>query len=321
MRIITVKGIARTEKIGKVAITIRSFDLQSPSMEKLRKNCDVVYINSTGHRLSENELCSILHDVEGVIAGTEEITEVVMRESGKLKVISRVGVGLDSIDLEYAKKQHILVKNTPESPAISVAEHTVALIFSLIKNIPQYNFQVRNSDFTVRPASNLCAKKVGIIGLGRIGSRVATILECTGCKILFFDPFVKSDMPTSWNRMDTLEALMADSDIVTIHSTAYPSEKPLIEEKLLSHAKKGIIIINTARGSLIDEHALITSLENGQVAAAGFDVFSVEPYKGDLLKFSQVIVTPHVGSNTIEARMQMEEEAVNNLIKGLKVRS
>ncbi|MCX5856263.1 MAG: NAD(P)-binding domain-containing protein, partial [Deltaproteobacteria bacterium] len=210
---------------------------------------------------------------------------------------------------------------TPNSPVQSVAEHTVALIFSLLKNIPQYNFQVRNSDFTLRPASNLYAKKVGIIGLGRIGSRVATILECTGCKIQFFDPFTKSYIPSSWNRMDALEALMADSDIITIHSTASPSGKPLIEEKLLSHAKKGIIIINTARGSLIDENALITSLESGQVAGAGLDVFSVEPYKGDLLKFSQVIVTPHVASNTIEARMQMEDEAVNNLIEGLKVRS
>jgi len=289
-------------------------------MEKLRKNCDIVYINTTGQRLSEDELCSILQNVDGVIAGTEKFTEHMMRESGTLKVISRVGVGLDSINLDAAKMHQILVKNTPESPAISVAEHTVALIFSLLKNIPLYNFNLRNGDFSLRPASTLYGKKVGIIGLGRVGSRVATILECCGCRIYFFDPFIKSDTPDSWNRMDTLEALMAESDIITIHSTASPLGKPLIEEKLLSHAKKGIIIINTARGSLIDEHALFSSLASGKVAAAGLDVFAVEPYNGELLKFSQVIVTPHVASNTSEARMQMEEEAVNNLINGLKVR-
>lgn len=304
-----------------VAITIRSFNLSSTAIEKLKENCTISFINKTGARLSETDLINALENVQGVIAGTETLSRSVIDQCSSLKMISRVGVGTDSIDLAAARDRGIQIVTTPNSPVQSVAEHTVALIFSLLKNIPQYNFQVRNSDFTLRPASNLYAKKVGIIGLGRIGSRVATILECTGCKIQFFDPFTKSYIPSSWNRMDALEALMADSDIITIHSTASPSGKPLIEEKLLSHAKKGIIIINTARGSLIDENALITSLESGQVAGAGLDVFSVEPYKGDLLKFSQVIVTPHVASNTIEARMQMEDEAVNNLIEGLKVRS
>ncbi len=289
-------------------------------MEKLRKNCDVVYINSTGQRLSENKLCSVLHNVDGVIAGTEKFTGTVMSESGNLKVISRVGAGLDSIDLDAAKKYQILVKNTPESPAVSVAEHTVALIFSLLKNIPQYNEKLRHRDYSLQPSFLLSGKKVGIIGIGRIGSKVAAMLACIGCKILFYDPYVTTGIPPSWIRMNTLEALVADSDIVTIHSTASPSGKPLIEEKLLSHAKKGMIIINTARGSLIDEHALSASLESGQVTGAALDVFSAEPYTGELLKFSQVIVTPHVASNTTEARMQMEEEAVNNLIEGLKVR-
>ena len=321
MSLISVKNNAGKEKISKVAITIRSFDLNSPAMDTLRKTCDVIYINSTGLRLSESELCSILREVEGVIAGTEKITDDVMRSSGSLKVISRVGVGLDSIDLVSAKMHHILVKNTPESPVISVAEHTVALMFSLLKNIPQYNEKIHQKDYTLQPNSLLYEKKVGIIGLGRIGSKVATYLSCMGCKIQFFDPFVMSGIPTSWVRMDSLESLMANSDIVTIHSTASPLGKPLIEEKLLSHAKKGIIIINTARGSLIDEHALITSLENGWVSAAGLDVFSSEPYEGDLLKYPQVIVTPHVASNTIETRRQMELEAVKNLIMGLRERS
>lgn len=321
MIFININNNTRRKNISKVAITIRSFDLNSPAMNILRKTCNIVYINSTGQRLSDSELRLILHDVDGVIAGTEKITDSVIRASNRLKVISRVGVGLDSIDLESAKKHHILVKNTPESPVISVAEHTVAFIFSILKNISQYNEKVHHKNYTIQPASLLHEKKVGIIGLGRIGSKVAKILDCIGCKIQFYDPFIMSDIPVSWVRMNSLESLMANSDIVTIHSTATPLGKPLIEEKLLSYAKKGLIIINTARGSLIDEHALIASLENGQVAAAGLDVFPFEPYDGDLLKYPQVIVTPHVASNTIETRRQMELEAVKNLITGLRERS
>jgi len=307
------------KNLPPVAITIRSFDLSGPALKKLKENFTLSFINKTGARLSETDLIKVLENVQGVIAGTEIFSHNVINQCSSLKVISRIGVGTDSIDLATARDRGIQILTTPNSPIQSVAEHTVALIFSLLKNIPLYNFNLRNGDFSLHPGFTLYGKKVGIIGLGRVGSRVATILECCGCIIHFFDPFIKKNIPHSWKRMDTLEALMADSDIITIHSTASPLGQPLIEEKLLSNAKKGIIIINTARGSLIDEHALITSLESGKVAAAGLDVFAVEPYNGELLKFSQVIVTPHVASNTIEARMQMEEEAVNNLIEGLKV--
>jgi D-3-phosphoglycerate dehydrogenase len=319
--IITVSDTGHGKKMGRVAISIRSFDLQSPAMETLRKKCEVAYINSTGKRLSEPELRSILSNVDGVIAGTEKISESVMKSAPRLKVISRVGVGLDSIDMDAAEKYHILVKNTPEAPALSVAEHTLGLIFSILKNIPRYNEQVHSGDYSLCPGSLLLRKKVGIIGLGRIGVRVARMLECMGCSIFFFDPFIYQDFPASWKKMDTLESLMENSDIVSLHSGPPADSKPIIEEKLLSHAKKGLIIINTARGTLLDEQALINCLENGRVAAAGLDVFSFEPYDGNLLKYPQVIVTPHVASNTIEARTQMEREAVDNLIEGLKGRS
>lgn len=307
-----------SEKIGKVAITIRSFDLYGPAMEVLKKNCEVISINTTGQRLSERELVKLLRDADGVIAGTEKISDEVIRSSRRLKVISRVGVGLDSVDLDSAKLHGIYVKNTPESPVISVAEHTIGLILSVLKNIPQYNERMRRMDYALIPATLLHGRDIGIIGIGRIGSKVATILGCMGCRIRFYDPFVTSETPPSWIRTGSLESLMADSDIVTLHTTALPLGKPILEEKLLSHAKRGIIIINTARGSVIDERALVSALETGHVAAAALDVFSFEPYDGDLLKYPQVIVTPHVASNTIEARRQMEFEAVMNVISGLR---
>ena len=304
----------------KIAITIRSFDLDGSAMQRLREHCDVVYVNTTSGRLSEKDLGKILAGADGVIAGTEKITGPVMEQAGTLRVISRVGVGLDSIDLEAAKQRGIVVKNTPEAPAVPVAEHTVALIFALLKNIPLYNARMRSGDFSILPASTLQGKTVGIVGIGRIGSGVGRLLECAGCRIRFYDPFVKPGFPASWERAATPEELVAGADILTIHTGPLPSGKPLIEEKLLSRAKKGIIIINTARGSLFDEAALCAALESGRIAGAALDVFSVEPYTGGLLRFPQVIVTPHVASNTREARLQMEEEAVSNLIEALDVK-
>jgi len=309
------------KKLGRVAITIRSFSQKSPALTNLENHCRITFINTSGRRLSEDEIISAIRDADGILAGTEKISRHIMDMSPQLKVISRVGVGLDTIDLEAAQDHQILVRNTPEAPAIAVAEHTIALIFASLKHIPRYNTQMRQGDFSTMLGANLFGKKVGIIGMGRIGSRVATILENAGGKIWYFDPVAKNGLPDSWSRCDSLESLVADVDILSLHSPPLADKKPIIEEKLLSHAKKGMIIINTARGSLIDEAALTKALESGLVAGAALDVFSEEPYSGGLLKFPQVIVTPHVASNTHETRSQMEIEAVNNLIEGMRRRS
>ena len=301
-----------------VAITIRSFGLNLENHQDLQENCAIQYHNTTGKRLTESELSRILPEIEGVIAGTEPFSRQVIESATSLRVISRVGVGLDSIDLEAAKIRGIVIKNTPEAPVQAVAEHTLALILDLLKKITQYNNNIHQGDFHVETGQMLAGKQIGIIGLGRIGTRVATLTSAFGCKIAFFDPFRKTGLPDTWHACSSVEQLIETSDIITLHMTPQNSERPLLDKDSLSMVKKGVIIINTARGSLIDETALIQVISSGQVAAAGLDVFPNEPYTGKLLDFPQVVMTPHVASNTNESRQQMEIEAIRNMIEVLE---
>ena len=169
----------------KIAITIRSFDEHGNAFVALQEHFDIAYVNRTGERLTEDELCRILSGIEGVIAGTEPFTERVMDASPGLRVISRVGIGLDSIDLKAAKSRNVLIKNTPDAPTLSVAEHTIALVFSVLKKIPQYNSQMRKGNYSIELSSLLSGKKIGIVGLGRVGYHVAELAATLGCQIYY----------------------------------------------------------------------------------------------------------------------------------------
>jgi len=304
----------------KAAITVRSFGLNIFEKKEFTENFEIIYINKTGRRLSESELSHVLKGVEGVIAGTEPFTKEVIESLSDLKVISRVGVGVDSIDLETARKHGIKIMNTPEAPVQAVAEHTLALILDLLKHIATYNKKMRAKDYSIEPGQLLSGKQIGIVGLGRIGYRVAMLLDAFGCKINYYDPWVKGDIPDHWKSESNFEQLLMKTDIISLHLPEQVNGKPILNEVSLSLIKKGAILINTSRGSLIDEEALIKALLSGQVGAAGLDVVSKEPYSGKLLEFPQVVMTPHVASNTNESRQQMEIEAVNNMIEVLGVK-
>lgn len=301
-------------KRPSVAITIRSFDQYGRAMKKLNDEFEIVYINSTGLRLSENDLMSAIRNAEYVIAGTEIFSKKVLEESINIRVISRVGVGIDNIDITTAEKHRIHILNTPEAPGFAVAEHTLALLLTILKNIPKYNNQMRSGNSAVEPGLMLSGKTVGIVGLGRIGYRVATMLAALGCTIYYYDPYIRSSPPTEWFSVSSLENLVSYVEVVSLHSAPQKKGTAIFDSRIFAQCKKGIIIINTARGSLIDERALADALDAGIVAAAGLDVFPMEPYNGKLLKYHQVIVTPHVASNTIESRQQMEMEAVEHIV-------
>ncbi|ETA67455.1 phosphoglycerate dehydrogenase-like oxidoreductase [Methanolobus tindarius DSM 2278] len=303
---------------AKIAITIRSFSSIDLLSELLKNHGEVKYINTSGKRLGEDELCHILEDFDGVIAGTEKFSSKVLESSPKLRVISRVGVGVDSIDQEAAKKQGISILNTPEAPALAVAEHTLALTFAVIKRIATYNENMRDNNFTIESGLLLAGKTVGVIGLGRVGRRVAEMFEMLGCNILFYDPFLPVNFISNWKRVDSLDYVLKKADIITLHVPPQSDGKPLIGSNELNVCKSGMVLINTSRGSLVDENALAKAIESGVVWGAGLDVFPVEPYSGKLLDFPQVVATPHVASNTIESRQQMEKEAINNLLAKLR---
>jgi D-3-phosphoglycerate dehydrogenase / 2-oxoglutarate reductase len=302
-----------SEKI-KTAITIRSFDLKSEAFATLSSKTAIVYTNTSGKRLAEKDLCAAIKEAECVIAGTEVFSAAVLSSARHLKVISRVGIGLDNIDLEYAHQRGITVLNTPHAPVAAVAEHTVALILSLFKNVPQYYQRIHQGDYSIQQGSMVRGKNLGIIGLGKIGRAVATLAENMGLKIMYFDPWAQDPIPAAWERKTDLNDLLHDADIISLHAPPQSQNRPVLDANAFSVCKKGVVIINTARASLVDENALVDSLDQGIVAAAGLDVVSTEPYRGALLNYPQIIITPHVASNTVESRQQMEIEAVENML-------
>lgn len=301
----------------KIAITIRSFGSDPSITDLLKRHCTLAYQNTSGTRMGEDDLIRELPGVSGVIAGTERFSSRVISAAENLRVISRVGVGTDSIDREAAAKRGITIYTTSAATVQPVAEHTTALILSIMKRIPEYQKTLREGDQSIRQGSLLSGKCVGIVGLGKIGSRVGELLSCMGCRICYYDPFSTTNPHPAWTRMKTLGDLLAKAEIITLHAPAQKDNAPIMNEEAFNQCRHGVLVINTARGSLVDETALYKALKTGRVAGAGLDVASREPYDGPLLGFPQVIVTPHVATNTVESRREMEMEAVNNLIKGL----
>jgi len=301
-----------------LAITIRSFTLDEAVKERLGSFFSIDYVNTSGNRLSEADLVEIVRNADAVIAGTEQYSQKVINAAPGLKVISRVGVGLDSIDLDAASGRGIQVLITAASTVQPVAEHTLAHIFCLAKRIAEYHDAARKNDHGIKEASIIHGKKAGIVGLGRIGSRVGELLSCLGCSIIFFDPFVNESPDPRWKKAESLEQLISSADIITLHVPARKGQAPLLDREAFNQCRKGVIIVNTARGLLVDELALCDALSRGKVAGAGLDVTIKEPYSGPLTAFPQVIITPHVASNTIESRRTMEHEAVENLIRVIK---
>ena len=302
----------------KVAITIRSFDTNSDKYQTLKDFFDIVYINNSRHRLSEDEIISAIKSADAVIAGTEKYSEKVIKSTDTLKAISRVGVGLDSIDLECASKHNIKVYNTPNAPTVAVAEHTVALLLAVCKNLVYYNKNADALNGKTISGMLLNGKNVGIIGLGRIGFKVATYLCALGCNIGFYDPYIQGKIiPEDWARYSTIDELLEVSDIVTLHMPPASDGKPIINSETVKQFKKGATLINTARSALIDEKVLLDAVSDGTIMGAGLDVYDTL-IENESRKYPQIVLTPHVASNTEESRKDMESEAIENLIAGFQ---
>ena len=301
-----------------LAITIRSLNTNTPSFQRLREFYDISYINKTGKRLSESEVIDALRCADVAIAGTESYSKNVIISSGNLKAISRVGVGLDSIDLECASKHNIKVYNTPNAPTVAVAEHTVALLLAVCKNIVYYNKSADSLNGKAIAGMLLNGKKVGVIGLGRIGFKVATYLCALGCNIGFYDPYLQDkEIPEDWTRYSTIGELLGVSDIVTLHMPPASDGKPIINYETVKQFKKGAVLINTARSALIDERVLLDAVSDGTLAGAGLDVYDTL-IENEGINYPQIVLTPHVASNTEESRRDMESEAIENLIAGFQ---
>lgn len=297
----------------KICISTTSFaEYDNSYLEQCRKKGFEIILNPYGRKIREDELIVLAQDAQGLIAGTEPITEGVLLKLPNLKVISRCGTGLDNVDLDAADRLGIKVSNTPDAPTIAVAELTVGLILSLLRSICRLNKDTINGKWNKSMGNLLMGKKVGIVGFGRIGRKVAEILRPFNCEIAYADPFI--DDGIIGLKSFTVKDLLGQSDIITIHVS---DKDCIIDKKELAMMKKGSWLINTSRGGVVNENALYESLKNGYLAGAAIDVFEREPYDGALRKLDNIILTPHVGSYAKEARIEMEKRAVENLLKGL----
>ena len=301
----------------KVLIGPSSFSaLDTSPMDRLiGAGCEVID-NPFKRKLTKPELMDLLgQGINGLIAGLEPLDGEVLEHS-KLKVISRCGSGMSNVDLEAAKRLGITVCNTPDGPTAAVSELTLGAMLCLLRMISQMDREMHRGGWPKKIGLQLEGKTVVIIGFGRIGKRVASLLRPFNMKIIVVDPYITES--SDGVSLHTLEDALPQADIVTIHASG---ENCILGESEFLRMKPGAFMLNAARGGLIDEKALVAALDDGKIAGAWLDTFEQEPYKGPLIRFPQVILTPHVGSYTQECRKKMEMEAVENLIKAIHDKS
>lgn len=299
----------------QVLISTSSFNLANfAQLSDLEKAGVEVKLNPFAARLTEKQAIDLLGtDTIGLIAGLEPLTKNVLQAAKSLKVIARVGTGLDSVDLVAAKELEIIVLNTPDAPTKAVAELTIAHILGLLRHLSQADRQIRNGIWKGLMGSLLETKTVGIVGFGRIGKRVATLLSAFGASVLISDAQVKSD---DFQNVG-LDELCTRSDIVSLHLPYSEATHHIIDEKRINLMKKGSFIVNISRGGLVDEAMLLVALKSGHLAGAALDCFEQEPYEGELRNLENVQITAHMGSYARETRDLMEQEASRLLVNAL----
>ncbi|MBX9915927.1 MAG: hydroxyacid dehydrogenase [Nitrosomonas sp.] len=303
--------------MSSFVISTSSFDTgNNPVIQRLLQHGFQVITNPHKRKLTEDEIIALLSGgATGLIAGIEPLTERVFQAAPNLRVISRCGAGMDSVDLTAAKNRGIQVLNTPEAPAQAVAELTLGYILSLLRQINPIDRAVRNGEWPRTQGRLFAAQSVGVIGLGHIGRRVARLCQAFEATVIAHDPYA-SQIPDGVSMLP-LEQLLASADIITLHTPYSADMHHLLDAKAFAAMKPEAIVINAARGGLVDESALLAALQSGKVSAAALDVFEQEPYHGPLLECGNVILTSHVGSLARESRQRMEIEAAENLLQGL----
>lgn len=277
-------------------------------------------INPLGRKLKEAELADMVTDFEVLIAGTEPITDKVMARATRLKLISRVGIGLDSVDLISAERRGIHVSYTPDAPAPAVAELTIGLMFSLMRSIHVANAQMHQGEWRRHFGRRIPDLTIGVVGAGRIGGRVLQHLVALGAGRLLVSDInpeacgLPTSLPVEWVDKDVV---FREADIVSLHVPLTTQTKNMVRREHLLQMKPDAMIINTARGGIINEDDLADVLESGHLSGAAVDVFCEEPYKGRLASIERCVLTSHMGSMSIDCRTRMEIEATEEAIRFL----
>ena len=274
--------------------------------------------------LSEDEIINIIDDFDALLVRSQtQVTSKIIDAAKKLKVIGRAGVGIDNIDLDSATEKGIIVVNAPSANTISAAEHAFGLMLATARNIPQGNESLKHGKWE---RSNLMGvelygKTLGLVGLGRIGAEVAKRALAFEMEVLAHDPFVSDDRAMNLGvELATIEDIFSRSDFISLHTALVDQTKGIVNEKLLAKSKDNLIIINAARGPLINSKDLIHAIDSNKIKAAAIDVFDQEPAIDDpLTSVDQIVVTPHLGASTIEAQDRaaiVVAEEVDSVLSG-----
>ena len=305
----------------KALITTVPFGDKNQLPFELLDNAGIEYlINPLNKKLTEDQLANMVSDFDVIIAGTEPITDKVMNNASKLKMISRVGIGLDSVDLLAARKRGIAVSYTPDAPAPAVAELTLGIMLILLRSAHVSNSQMHKGEWQRIFGRRLAEVTVGVIGVGRIGGRVLRRTKPFGTPKLLVNDVIPDyqmnpDLKLEWV---TKEQIYQEADIVCLHLPLTKLTKNMVRKEQLMSMKKDAIIINTSRGGIINEQDLYEVMKNGHLSGAAIDVFEKEPYDGNLAKIERCFLTAHMGSMSIDCRTRMEIEATEEAVRFLK---
>lgn len=260
--------------------------------------------------IPKEQLGKHLGDADALIVrSATKVTKDLIDSAPKLKVIGRAGVGLDNVDVEYAKAKGITVVNTPGATSISVAELTIGLILAVYRKIAYADRETRKGNWPKKKCEGLeiYGKKAGIVGLGKIGIEVAKRLKALGCEVYYYKrtPLSQQEEQQLGIKYLDLDTLISTCDIITLHVPLTPETKKLINAERIAKMKEGAVLINTSRGGIIDEDALYNALKTGKLYGAGLDVFEVEPLKeSKLFELENVVLTPHIGAQAEEGQIR-----------------
>jgi D-3-phosphoglycerate dehydrogenase len=275
-------------------------------------------------RAGEEELLAVIGDIDGVICGDDRFTERVVARAGRLKVISKWGTGVDSIDLEACARRGIAVYNTPDAFSIPVADTVVGYALAFLRRLPWMDREVKGGGWSKSGGTTLAECTFGIVGVGRIGRQVARRVASFGGRLLGNDivPIPQEVLRETGLRSTALEELLAESDVVSLNCDLNPTSRGLINAGRLALMKPTAVLINTARGPVVEEAALIEALTSGRLGGAALDVFAEEPLPADspLRRLDNVMLAPHNANASPTARTRVHENTVANLIRGLRSR-
>ena len=291
--------------------TINSFPLEQLDQANFEYK-----INPLGRKLTENDLLELIPDYDGLIAGTEEITENVIKKAKNLKIISRVGVGLDSVNLNAAKENKIVVTFTPDAPGPAVAELTIGLIIGLLRKVHLSNIMMHKGKWNRFFGKRIAECTIGIIGAGKIGTRVLRRIAAFGTPKIYVNDIhpnleLNREFKLEWVEKNKI---FTEADVISIHVPLTQITYNMINKNQINLMKENSIIINTSRGGIVNEKDLFQALKSSKIGGAAIDVFEKEPYTGELKDVDNCLLTAHMGSMSEDCRSRMEIESTAEII-------